>query len=99
MSRAMNLKLAEADVVGQCAKAGVAISAIETLPQGGTHLVLVTPDGAETMRGVFAKSIIEGRLAPEIREQWHYFEEQSREMTTQDRSAIYGGFHIYGKKA
>jgi len=62
MSRAMNLKLEEADVVAQCAKAGVAISAIETLPAGGTHVVLVTPDGAETMRGVFAKSIIEGRV-------------------------------------
>ncbi len=62
MSRAMNLKLAEADVIAQCAKAGVAISAIETLPAGGTHLVLVTPEGAETMRGVFAKHMIEGRV-------------------------------------
>jgi hypothetical protein len=62
MSRAMNVSLAEADVIARCNKAGVAISAIETLPHGGTHLVLVTPDGAETMRGVFAKSLIEGRV-------------------------------------
>jgi S-adenosylmethionine-diacylglycerol 3-amino-3-carboxypropyl transferase len=45
------------------------------------------------------KSIIEGRLAPAIRDQWDYFEEKSRELTALDRSAIYGGFHIYGKKA
>lgn len=60
MSRAMNLKLAEADVVARCAKAGVAISAIETLPAGGTHLVTVNGDGAETMRKLFAKNLIEG---------------------------------------
>lgn len=62
MSRAMNVTLAEADVVARCAKAGVAISAIETLPKGGTHVVAVTGEGAETMRGIFAKSIIEGRV-------------------------------------
>ncbi len=62
MSRAMNLKIAEAAVVAHCTKAGVAISAIETLPNGGTHLVLVTPDGAATMRRVLAAHIIEGRV-------------------------------------
>jgi S-adenosylmethionine-diacylglycerol 3-amino-3-carboxypropyl transferase len=45
------------------------------------------------------KSIIEGRLSPAIRDQWTYFEDKSRELTVLDRSAIYGGFHIYGKKA
>ena len=60
MSRAMNLTLAEGEVVARCNKAGVAISAIEALPAGGTHLVTVTGDGAETMRGVFAKSLIDG---------------------------------------
>jgi S-adenosylmethionine-diacylglycerol 3-amino-3-carboxypropyl transferase len=45
------------------------------------------------------KSIIEGRLSPTIRDQWTYFEDKSRELTVLDRSAIYGGFHIYGKKA
>ena len=62
MSRAMNVKLAEADVNARCQKAGVAISAIETLPQGGTHVVLVTGEGAETMRDVFGKHLIEGRV-------------------------------------
>jgi S-adenosylmethionine-diacylglycerol 3-amino-3-carboxypropyl transferase len=45
------------------------------------------------------KSIIEGRLSPTIREQWTYFDERSRELNELDRSAIYGGFHIYGKSA
>jgi hypothetical protein len=55
----MNVTLAEAEVVARCNKAGVAISAIETLPTGGTHVVTVTPGGAETMRGVFGKALIE----------------------------------------
>ena len=62
MSRAMNLKLAEADVVTRCNKAKVSVSAIETLPSGGTHLVCTTGEGAEQMRRVFKKSIIEGRV-------------------------------------
>ena len=41
----------------------------------------------------------EGRLSPAIGDQWTYFEDKSRELTVLDRSAIYGGFHIYGKKA
>lgn len=58
----MNVKLAEAEVVARCEKAGVAISAIETLPSGGTHLVTVTGDGAVIMRRVLAKELIEGRV-------------------------------------
>ena len=30
-----------------------------------------------------------------ILDQWHYEEETSRELCRQDRSAIYGGFHLY----
>jgi len=56
----MNVSLAEADVVARCAKAGVAISAIESLPAGGTHLVTVNGDGAVIMRRAFAKNLIEG---------------------------------------
>jgi len=62
VSRAMNVNLAEADVFARCAKAGAAISAIETLPQGGTRVVLVTSDGADTMRNLFVKHLIDGRV-------------------------------------
>lgn len=58
----MNLKMAEADVLARCAKAGVAVSASETLPQGGTHLVTVTGDGAEEMRRLLRTHLIEGRV-------------------------------------
>ena len=62
MSRAMNVSLAEADVTALCKTAGVAISAIETLPTGGTHLVCINADGAEEMRHKMKKHIIEGRV-------------------------------------
>jgi hypothetical protein len=58
----MNLSLAEADVVAHCDKQGVAISAIETLPSGGTHLVTVNSDGAAVMRRVLTNYLIEGRV-------------------------------------
>ncbi len=41
------------------------------------------------------KSVIEGRLSPDIHNQWVYLEERSSELNALDRSAIYGGFHIY----
>lgn len=45
------------------------------------------------------KSIIEGRLSPALRAQWIYLEERSHALNLQDRSAIYGGFHIYVRSA
>ena len=62
MSRAMNLTLAEAEVLASCKSAGVAISAIEVLPTGGTHLVCLTGDGAEEIRRKLKKHLIEGRV-------------------------------------
>jgi hypothetical protein len=62
MSRAMNLNLAEADVIAGCEEAGVEISAIETLPGGGTHLVTVTGDGAAVMRRALRDHVIDGRV-------------------------------------
>lgn len=62
MSRAINLKLTETEVTEFCAKAGVAISAIEELPAGGTHVVLVTSEGAEEVRIKFKKHIVLGRV-------------------------------------
>lgn len=63
MSRAMNLTLAEDKVNTACRTAGVAISAIETLQSGGTRLVCVTGEGAETMRRRLAKHIITGEVS------------------------------------
>jgi hypothetical protein len=60
MSRAMNVALGEDDVRALCDKAGVAISVLETLPQGGTRLVCRLSEGADTMRGKLAKNLIDG---------------------------------------
>jgi hypothetical protein len=62
MTRALNLALAEADVVARCDKAGVAISAIETLVGGGTHVVTVTSDGAAILRRALREHVIDGRV-------------------------------------
>ena len=56
----MNLTLGEREVVARCKKAGVAISAVEELPTGGTHLVTVTGDGAAEMRRLLKNHLIEG---------------------------------------
>ncbi|MGA9549409.1 MAG: DUF3419 domain-containing protein, partial [Rhodomicrobium sp.] len=36
-----------------------------------------------------------GRIPETILSRWHYAAEMSRELTRKDRSAIYGGFHLY----
>ncbi|MBB6178613.1 DUF3419 family protein [Pseudorhizobium flavum] len=40
-------------------------------------------------------SILEGRVHGAILRRWVYLSDRSQELTLQDRSAIYGGFHIY----
>lgn len=59
-TRAMNLSLAETDVVAVCKQKGVRISAIETLRSGGTHLVCITIEEADEARILFKKAIIAG---------------------------------------
>jgi S-adenosylmethionine-diacylglycerol 3-amino-3-carboxypropyl transferase len=36
-----------------------------------------------------------GRVDDLLLGQWHYKAEQSRDLARRDRSAIYGGFHLY----
>ncbi len=57
------------------------------------------PGARVIFRTAAERSIVEGRLPPSIRQEWHYFEEDSRRFAALDRSAIYGGFHIYEKTA
>lgn len=40
-------------------------------------------------------TILPGRIPDDILSRWHYAAEASRELTLRDRSAIYGGFHLY----
>lgn len=50
MSRALNLSMTVAQVDRHCRENGVAISAIEALPDGGTRLVCMSNYGAAQIR-------------------------------------------------
>lgn len=43
-------------------------------------------------------TILPGRIPNSVLAQWNYREEQSNAFTARDRSAIYGGFHLYVKE-
>lgn len=65
-----------------------------------TEMSRTATGGARVIfRTAAEKSIIEGRLSPALRAQWTYLEERSHALNLQDRSAIYGGFHIYVRSA
>lgn len=59
MSRAIDFKISEVELKRRCALDDVKISVLEGLPQGGTRLVCVTPDGAALMRRRYAKDIFD----------------------------------------
>lgn len=62
MSRAINVKASETDVINRCAKHGATVSAIEALVSGGTRVVLNNGDDAAVMRHVFRKELITGEV-------------------------------------
>ena len=52
--------------------------------------------GARVIFRTAAKpSLLPGRVANDILDRWDYREEESLAFTARDRSAIYGGFHLY----
>ncbi|TGQ16985.1 MULTISPECIES: DUF3419 family protein [unclassified Mesorhizobium] len=44
-------------------------------------------------------SLLPGRVSGSLLDQWAYEADASREFSAMDRSAIYGGFHLYVKRA
>ena len=60
MSRVLFLAMAEGDVVARCLAEKVGISDLERLPGGGTRLVCMSRDGAETMNHKLKKHLIAG---------------------------------------
>ena len=66
-SRALNIAAERAAVVQMCQKHDVAISAIETLASGGTHVVMVNSAGAEQLRQIYGTKVI---LGPVTRSRW-----------------------------
>jgi hypothetical protein len=60
MTRVLHLKLDEGEVVTRCLSAKVGISAIETLPSGGTRLICMSVSGAAQMRRKLKSELIPG---------------------------------------
>ena len=58
MSRVLFLKLAQQEVIAKCDAADVGISALETLPDGGTRLVCRSSAGAALMTTKFKGKLI-----------------------------------------
>ncbi|MBI1239922.1 MAG: DUF3419 family protein [Alphaproteobacteria bacterium] len=58
-----------------------------------------SPDARVIFRTAGAESPLEKKLPDDILAAWHYEAEESRAFHDQDRSSIYGGFHIYVKAA
>ncbi|SMC59556.1 DUF3419 family protein [Rhizobium sp. RU36D] len=57
------------------------------------------PGARVIFRTAAEKSVLDGRLSPALLDQWTYHAARSADLNKQDRSAIYGGFHIYEKRA
>jgi hypothetical protein len=60
MTRVIHVRLDEGEVVTRCLAAKVGISAIETLPSGGTRLICMSGDGAAVMRKKLKSELIVG---------------------------------------
>jgi S-adenosylmethionine-diacylglycerol 3-amino-3-carboxypropyl transferase len=57
------------------------------------------PGARVIFRTAAEPSLLPGRLDPCLLRRWTYEEQASRAFTQRDRSAIYGGFHLYALKA
>jgi len=60
MSRTLFLTLDEGKVIACCLKEKIGVSAIERLPGGGVRLVCKSSAGAERIRKVLKRELIEG---------------------------------------
>lgn len=56
-------------------------------------------DGRVIFRTAGPDSPLPRKLPAELLERWHYLEDASRALHARDRSSIYGGFHIYTRRA
>ena len=56
------------------------------------------PGARVIFRTAGEKTILPGRVEGAVLNQWSYLEELSSTLNTQDRSSIYGGFHVYQLK-
>lgn len=59
----------------------------------------VTDDARVIFRTAGDDSPLPRKLPPELLAPWQYLEEESRAWHARDRSSIYGGFHVYTRRA
>ncbi len=72
----------------------------DTLTRLWSEITRTARPGARVIfRTAGEETILPGRLPDDILSHWHYEAELSRTLTQKDRSAIYGGFHLYVLKA
>ena len=55
-------------------------------------------DARVIFRTAGADSPLPRKLPPELLAPWQYLEEESRAFHAEDRSSIYGGFHVYTRR-
>jgi 3-dehydroquinate synthase class II len=63
ISRAVNVSVEQAQVVAMCKKHDAIISAIETLPSGGTRVVLMNSADAAKIIKAFGSKVLTGTVA------------------------------------
>jgi len=56
-----------------------------------------SPEARVIFRTAARPSVLEGRLPEALLRRWRYERELSEALLLQDRSAIYGGFHVYSR--
>jgi S-adenosylmethionine-diacylglycerol 3-amino-3-carboxypropyl transferase len=65
-----------------------------------TEITRTAARGARVIfRTAAEESVLPGRVSDALLGEWRYAEEESRRYSARDRSAIYGGFHLYVKAA
>ena len=71
-----------------------------TLTSLWSEITRTSPPNARVIFRTAGKaSILPGRVPAALLDQWHYQAARSAELFAADRSAIYGGFHLYTKSA
>lgn len=64
-----------------------------------TEITRTAAPGARVIfRTAAPDTLLPDRLSPALLDAWDYRADESREFTARDRSAIYGGFHLYVKR-
>ena len=73
MSRALNIRASEADIIATCAKRKIGISAIEALASGGTRVVMNNSEDTATIAKSYGSKVIVGdvtRVATRLNRAW-----------------------------